>query len=121
MMFCLKKKKSNELERFRKSVKDARRLSDFAISEGADVDDETIEVINHAAEFLDNDNPPELHQRVAFEKAYRDLVKAIHPVTLESLRASEFLPGWFKLLAFVVIFFGSGGYQLDPRNRLGRD
>ncbi|MEA3385220.1 MAG: hypothetical protein U9Q89_02005 [Thermodesulfobacteriota bacterium] len=48
----------NELERFRKSVKDARRLSDFAISEGAGVDDETIEVINQATEFLDNDNPP---------------------------------------------------------------
>ena len=50
-----------------------------------------------------NKSPIDLDLRISFEKAYRDLVKHLDPVTSESLRVSAF-PPLIYLLVFIIVF-----------------
>lgn len=81
---------------FEERFKHARHLLDFAITEGSDVDDDVIDVID-GAELATVD-------RVQFDKAYRSLVEAIAPVTWSSMRFSSMSKG--KLLATAVVLTG---------------
>jgi hypothetical protein len=86
-----------------KEVKDARKLLDFAISEGCDVKDWIIEEINKAEGLVLSTNPPSWEDRTAFEKAHRELVKFLNPVTVGALRIS-FFPGWAVPLIGLGVF-----------------
>jgi hypothetical protein len=97
------------MKRLRKHVKAARALLDYALAEGTDVDDRLIHDINQTEEALRNISPPatpqhiSTAQRIAFEKAYRDLVKFLTPVTSESLKVSFNTIG--RLLKIIIGLF----------------
>jgi hypothetical protein len=91
--------------KLREEVTAARELLDFAISEGHMVNDKIIADINRIDERLRDTNTPasqpvDLSFRISFEKAYRDLVKSLEPVTRDSLRFSAILKWLVFLLPF---------------------
>ena len=96
-------------QKLREEVTAARELLDFAISEGHMVNDKIIADINRIDERLrDTDTPAsqpvDLSFRISFEKAYRDLVKSLEPVTRDSLRFSAILKRLVFLLPFGFFF-----------------
>lgn len=79
---------------FEERFKHARYLLDFAITEGATLDEDVIDVIDGAE--------LETVDRIQFDKAYRRLVEAVTPVTWSSLRFSS-MPKWMLLgIAFIL-------------------
>lgn len=76
------------VERFKNEVEDSIELLAFAIATGCNVADNIIERIEATESLLNDGSLPNDSQRIDFEKAYRDLAKFMHPVTVETLRAS---------------------------------
>lgn len=86
---------ADPMERYRAEVDDARLLLEFAVSEGRPLEDRLVDAIK-AAEDAARPSPPGTSpatvpsdSRSAFEKAYRDLAKALAPITAATLRATS--------------------------------
>lgn len=79
------------LDTFATQVCDAGKLLDYAIASGFDIKDEIITAIREAFVLTKTAVLPPLLDaatRTQFDIAYRDLVKAMYPVTPESIRAT---------------------------------
>jgi hypothetical protein len=79
----------DDLEQYKKEVRDARELLEYAISTGRSVDDSLVLKIKEAEESLDADKMPPPETRAKFEQAYRDLARFMAPVTVETLNATS--------------------------------
>lgn len=73
---------------FRSLVEDARRLLEFGIGRGQAIDDGILLQIRRAEDLLVSVSLPAAPERVALDRAYRDLAALMAPVTVETLRAT---------------------------------
>jgi hypothetical protein len=80
---------------FKKEVRDAKILLEFAVAEGYAtqegkiVNDSLIEAIKNAENTILKEELPEPSERASFEKAYRDLTQLLSPVTVGTLKATS--------------------------------
>ena len=85
---------SNQLlKKFHQEISDAQELLNYSISKGLDIDDEIIEGIKEAEEFLNSADLPPKDKRTAFEQKYRDLAHTLSPITATTLRDTSDIHG----------------------------
>ncbi|ADE13370.1 hypothetical protein Nhal_0154 [Nitrosococcus halophilus Nc 4] len=83
------------LKSFKEEVHAARELLAFVVStgrrseDGRELRDQVITPIRDAEQFLYNAQCPSSEQRLAFDRAYRELALFAAPVTIETLRATS--------------------------------
>jgi hypothetical protein len=79
-------------ETFFAEIQDAALLLEFAVAHGTTLDTNLIVGVKQSQEFLAPGAPwPGDKERAAFETAYRDLARAMQPVTAASLKATQYV------------------------------
>ena len=84
----VKESSPNPHDQYLREVEDARLLLEFAVATGCSIPDPLILAIKEAADTAREVLPP-AQTRSEFEKAYRDLVIVMLPVTADTLRATS--------------------------------